>query len=422
VIKKNKKKLFYILLLLSAGLLIFGFVNFSKIEKKAVNKYPNLRFVKYLFKTNPLVNKISNDYNVKFLPLTQFEKINFIKKPLNFDKSYYLKEASKNSSTAYSDWGTFFIEIYQNDLLTIDYLGNIYKIENLLNYIKEPKKKQQGNKIFTNLDASRVTDTFVHNSKIYVSYITKKKDCNLINISLAKIDLNFLNFETFFKSDECIKYGSPGRMQFYKHKGQEGILFSTIQGGKDRPSIKVQDENSVYGKILFINLNTKNYQVFSKGHRATQGLYAEDDLILSTEHGPYGGDEINKIIFKKNYGWPIASYGEKYNFNYESEPLYKKDHKKFNFEEPVFSFTTAIGISELIRLPNSFSNFFQEYFIVTSLMGRSLYFIKFDDIFTKVLTYEKVFLGERIRDIKYFKNFILLALEENGELGILSRN
>ncbi len=55
-------------------------------------------------------------------------------------------------------------------------------------------------------------------------------------------------------------------------------------------------------------------------------------------------------------------------------------------------------------------------------MGRSLYFIKFDDIFTKVLTYEKVFLGERIRDIKYFKNFILLALEENGELGILSRN
>ena len=32
-----------------------------------------------------------------------------------------------------------------------------------------------------------------------------------------------------------------------------------------------------------------------------------------TEHGPKGGDEINKIIFNKNYGWPIASYGDTIN-------------------------------------------------------------------------------------------------------------
>ena len=33
---------------------------------------------------------------------------------------------------------------------------------------------------------------------------------------------------------------------------------------------------------------------------------------MSTENAAYGGDEINKIIFNENYGWPIASYGEKY--------------------------------------------------------------------------------------------------------------
>jgi hypothetical protein len=39
-----------------------------------------------------------------------------------------------------------------------------------------------------------------------------------------------------------------------------------------------------------------------------------------------------------------------------------------------------------------------------------------------VINQEKVFLNERIRDLKYdFQNkLILLALEENGELGILS--
>ena len=35
-------------------------------------------------------------------------------------------------------------------------------------------------------------------------------------------------------------------------------------------------------------------------------------MILSTEHGPKGGDEINKIIFGSNYGWPISSYGKPY--------------------------------------------------------------------------------------------------------------
>ena len=37
---------------------------------------------------------------------------------------------------------------------------------------------------------------------------------------------------------------------------------------------------------------------------------------------------------------------------------------------------------------------------------------------------EKVFINNRIRDIKYLKNYnsIILALEEFGEIGILSKN
>ena len=69
-------------------------------------------------------------------------------------------------------------------------------------------------------------------------------------------------------------------------------------------------DDSDIGKILFINLDNYKKIIFSKGHRNPQGLLNIDNKnILSTEHGPYGGDEINKIIFGKNYGWPIASYG-----------------------------------------------------------------------------------------------------------------
>ena len=29
---------------------------------------------------------------------------------------------------------------------------------------------------------------------------------------------------------------------------------------------------------------------------------------------PYGGDEINNIIYGQNYGYPISAYGENYKF------------------------------------------------------------------------------------------------------------
>ena len=47
------------------------------------------------------------------------------------------------------------------------------------------------------------------------------------------------------------------------------------------------------------------------GHRNPQGLLfdKQNNIILSSEHGPTGGDEINIITENSNYGWPIASYG-----------------------------------------------------------------------------------------------------------------
>ena len=34
-----------------------------------------------------------------------------------------------------------------------------------------------------------------------------------------------------------------------------------------------------------------------------------DGILLGTDHGPKGGDEINIIEHMGNYGWPCKSYG-----------------------------------------------------------------------------------------------------------------
>ena len=78
-------------------------------------------------------------------------------------------------------------------------------------------------------------------------------------------------------------------------------------------------------------------------------------------------------------------------------------------------------MSEIIKLPNSFSNQFIDNFIVSSLWDSSLYRIKFDKDFNKIIFIEKIFIGQRIRDLKYSDKIkaIVLALEEKGELGII---
>jgi hypothetical protein len=49
--------------------------------------------------------------------------------------------------------------------------------------------------------------------------------------------------------------------------------------------------------------------------------------------------------------------------------------------------------------------------------------VKFSQNFDKVIFDEKIFIGSRIRDLKYnhSSNSILLALESNGEIGVLKR-
>ena len=64
--------------------------------------------------------------------------------------------------------------------------------------------------------------------------------------------------------------------------------------------------------------STRN-TVYSYGHRTTQGLSADPQtgLIWSSEMGPRGGDEINRIVAGGNYGWPLYTNG----LDYDAEPI-----------------------------------------------------------------------------------------------------
>ena len=408
----------YLILLLAIPILSIHF-NVYNIKDKIYQKYPNLNLRKYLFKKDPIFNRINNDYNVKFLPNTELVKMDLVKKEIGFIPSYYTSNAKKKN-IAYNKYGSFFIEVSEKNILFTDYLGNIYLslLDELFNNNKKLKPKLLNHNLS---DVERVYDSMLHENNLYLAYVKKTNKCKKIIISFANLNYQKLNFKNFFES-KCSKV-APGRMAVISKENEKGILLSVSSGSYNDPSLDAQNDNSINGKTIFINFIDKKYSVFSKGHRVVQGLFVDDNLVIATEHGPRGGDEINILKNQHNYGWPISSYGEKYDFKYESIPFFKKNHSTQGFEEPIFTFAPAIGISEIIKLPNEFSEMFNNVFLVSSLYGKSIFLVRLNTDPLRVIFAEKIFLNERIRDMKYLKDkkAILLAFEVKGEIGILKK-
>ena len=430
----KKKIIIYLLSLIS--ILVLLEINFSLGKKSLSYVYYKVLSEKYRIiykvlrgegtwvtgveeRNKGFYKRFKKDYNIKFLPQTQFINVDFKKIKLNF-----LSPVKNNYSQ--TEIYTFYLEILENKIFIVDSKGVVFVTE--LNKIKENFNAQEIKSNLSELDTiSQTSDVFIHNNKIFVSYNTLKEDCKQFKISFAELnDFKTLKFKNFFTSKEC-GFIQAGRMQFINFKNSKGLLVS-LDDEKGRnssmhtPEPKAQNINSIFGKIIFVDFKDKQYTNFSSGHRNPQGLLVEENLILSTEHGPRGGDEINKIEFNKNYGWPIASYGEGY-FP-KNNPVYIKNHNSKNFQEPIFSFVPSIGISEIIKLPDNFSKFWNNNYLIASLWGHHLYRVEFSDDYNKIKFFEKIFIGSRIRDIKYHNQSrsILMALEENGEIGLIKNS
>jgi len=64
-------------------------------------------------------------------------------------------------------------------------------------------------------------------------------------------------------------------------------------------NFKLKQDRKAFKKILLIDENTYKYKHYAKDFRNIIGLYDEKDLILATDNGPMGGDEINNVLSKK---------------------------------------------------------------------------------------------------------------------------
>ena len=271
-----------------------------------------------------------------------------------------------------------------------------------------------------------------------LSLSVASNNCYDLKIITSKLNEKFLEFSLFYKTLSCVNENN--NHGFWAHQGAGGridnldnsnLLFTT---GDFRNRPLSQDLKSDFGKILKINIQSKKSKVVSLGHRNPQGLYYSEkfDFILSTEHGPKGGDEINinnKPFLKiKNFGWPISSYGEHYKKNYSEKILKEaplnKSHKKFGFEEPIKYFNPSIGISQTISLNQMDTEFLIGAMgneIVEQDLG--LHYVRLNSKRNKVIFHDYITLNERVRDIiiSNDRKLIVIFLETSGSIAVLKK-
>jgi len=132
----------------------------------------------------------------------------------------------------------------------------------------------------------------------------------------------------------------------------KGYLFFTIgeRGQKDdaqdltRPNGKVhriREDGRVPEDNPFVKTAGALPTIWSYGHRNPQGLARNPVTgeLFDAEHGPRGGDELNRVEPGKNYGWPIITYG----MNYDGTPITDLTAKE-GMQQPVLHWTPSIAV------------------------------------------------------------------------------
>ncbi len=427
-LKKNSKIL---LILISVFIIVFFSYDFL-IDKKTREDIKfwiddNINYkvdviTNVIQRSKNYSNRYYNDYNEEFLPETQSNRLKLELKKFNFIRTFQIDFIKNNPEG--NNLLSFFIEFFDKDkLIIIDSRSNIFVVDELAEKSRFEIDDVIHIKSNLNSEVDRVLDSHFHKNKLFISFESREKN-NCKNFKIYVADFNFQNidFKPFYEDLSCKKILNSGRMKSFMFNDKEGLLFGSSAAIYDKPTNDPQDDTSRFGKILFQEFTSNNITTFSKGHRLILGLHVENELILSTENGPRGGDEINKIVYGGNYGWPISSYGRRYDSDYEDNPLnYKNEHDRYGYQEPIFSFIPSIGISEIIKIPNNFLKNWIDNFLIASLNKRALFRTKFNNEKNKILFYEEIYIGSRIRDLKYHQelNGVLLALEDRAELGIL---
>ncbi len=251
---------------------------------------------------------------------------------------------------------------------------------------------------------------FSDNRLLYFAYAAGTEDANHTALARGRLSddlMSLENVEVLFRVnfDSARGFHFGGRVHFMP---DGTLLLSLGDAGLHRNEsqnlanhigtlIRLNDDGTVPFDNPFVSTEGAQPEIYSYGHRNIQGLDIDPETgeIWTHEHGPRGGDEINRIDPGLNYGWPQVSYG----INYDGT-LVTDATSGEGYEEPDWYWTPSIAPSGMsIYAGDAFPEWQGDMF-VGALAGSMLVRYEMND--NRIISEEELLsdLGYRIRDVK----------------------
>ncbi len=311
----------------------------------------------------------------------------------------------------------------------------------LIQGVPEVNSEGQGGLLDVVLDP-----TFAVNQRVYLTF--SESDANNANRTGTAVLRASLNIAESKLKDGVVIYRQLPKVNSSGHFGsrlvidRNGHLFVTLGDRQSRSErVHAQDLSRGNGKVVRITADGKaapanpqfverNAQagIWSFGHRNPQGaaLHPTTGELWVSEHGPQGGDEINRVLAGKNYGWPVISHGQEYGISIQVG----EGSAKAGMEQPVSIWLTRdgsphTGLMKSSIAPSGLAFYTGDKFpecrgnlFIGALAGTALWRIVLNPDLQTEQSRERLLanLGERIRDVRQGPDGWLYLLTDSGKL------
>lgn len=286
--------------------------------------------------------------------------------------------------------------------------------------VPEVVAKNQGGLLGLTLDPE-----FADNNTLYFCYSSPGEGGATSTVASATLKGNTLeNVKTLFDASPRIDTGFHFGCRVAVDPA--GDLYISL-GDRGSQRYEAQNTDNHFGTVVRIKrdgsvpsdnpfMSGKAPEIFSYGHRNVQGMtiHPETGAVWTHEHGPKGGDEVNRLTKAANYGWPTITYGVNYNGT-EVSDISEKD----GMEQPFMYWDPSIAPSGMAFYKGDKFSAWQGDLLVGSLKFDHLRRVELNDKGEVIAEHEMLRdRGERIRDVIVGNDgFIYLVTDEpNGKL------
>lgn len=186
--------------------------------------------------------------------------------------------------------------------------------------------------------------------------------------------------------------------------------------------VRIESDGRVPADNPFVGRAGALPEIYSYGHRNVQGaaIHPATGELWADEHGPQGGDELNRVLPGRNYGWPVVTYGAEYVTGWKIG----EGTAKAGMEPPLTYWVPSIATSGLAFLTSDrYGPAWKGNAFVGALKAQLLVRLELDG--TRVVREERLLqdFGERIRTVTQGPDgwLYLLTDSQNGRIVRLER-